>query len=124
MLISGTLDTTTPISTQTERAWKRLPGKNSYRVDLRGGGHQSFSDACYYEELLAAKPDVAAPVVEAVKGFADAACRPRFLPITKAHTLIDRYAIGFLERYVAGDKAAAKFLKPTQPNVVTVTTGR
>jgi len=122
MLISGTLDTTTPIRTQTERAWKRIPGKRNVRVDLRGGGHQSYSDVCYYEQLLAAKPDVAKPIVKAVKDFADSACRPKFLPIDDAHALIDRYSIGFLERYVQGDKAAARLLKPTRPKIVSVQT--
>ncbi len=122
MLIGGTLDTTTPIKTQTERAWKDIPGKPLDRVDLTGGGHQSYSDVCYYQELIATKPDTAAPVVKAVDDFAKSACLAKFLPITKAHTLIDRYAIGFLERYVAGDKAAAKLLKPTEPKIVSFQT--
>src|SRR5690606_38105456 len=48
MLISGTLDDVTPIKTQTERAWKRLGARPLYRVDLKGGGHQSYSDVCYF----------------------------------------------------------------------------
>ena len=120
MLISGTLDTTTPIKTQTERAWKRIPGDPAYRVDLRGAGHQSFSDVCYYAKLVAAKPELPATIVEAVKSRTDEACTPKFLPITAAHMLINRYAIGFLERYVKGDKAAARWLKPTQPKIVSV----
>jgi pimeloyl-ACP methyl ester carboxylesterase len=36
LLVSGALDTTTPIRTQTERAWKRIPAKPFYRVDPPG----------------------------------------------------------------------------------------
>jgi predicted dienelactone hydrolase len=124
MLISGTRDTTTPIKTQTAKAFKKIPGDPLIRVDLKDAGHQSFTDVCYYQELIAATPGVAAPVVEAVDDFAKEACLPKFLPIAKAHTLIDRYAIGFFERYVDGDKAAAKLLKPTDPKIVTVTVKR
>jgi predicted dienelactone hydrolase len=120
LLVSGTLDTTTPIRTQTERAWKRIPGDPLYRVDLRGAGHESYSDVCYYEDLVAATPDAAAPLVHAIDDFAEEACTPKFLPITAAHRLIDRYAIGFLERYVAGDASAARWLEPTQPKIVSV----
>jgi predicted dienelactone hydrolase len=120
LLVSGTLDTTTPIRTQTERAWRRIPAKPFYRVDLRGAGHESPSDVCYYEDLVKAKPDTAAALVKAIDDFAQSACTPKFLPIETAHRLIDRYAIGFLERYVAGDKSAARWLRPTQPKVVSV----
>jgi len=124
MLVSGTRDTTTPIRTQTQRAWKGLGAHPLYRVDLTGAGHQSFSDVCYYQELAAAKPETAAPIVEAIDTFAGEACTPKHLPIATAHGLIDRYAIGFLERYVAGDKAAARLLEPTQPKVVSVRAAR
>ncbi len=121
MLISGTLDTTTPIKAQTTRAWKFIPGDPGYRVDLKGAGHQSFSDVCYYEELVDAKPELAPSLVEAVKSRTDEACTPKFFNINTAHKLIDRYAIGFMERYVAGEKAAAKWLKPVPGKTVTVT---
>ena len=122
MLISGTLDTTTPTKTQTARAVQQISGRPLYWVDLKGGGHQSYTDVCYYQQIVEATPNVAAPVAKAVKDFTKSACLPKFLPITEAHTLIDRYAIGFLERYVAGDKAAAKLLKVTEPKVVTIRT--
>jgi len=120
MLISGTFDTTTPIRTQTQRAWKRVPGNPLYRIDLRRAGHQSFSDVCFYSELVDATPNLPAPLVKAIKSRTDEACKPKFLPITTAHTLIDRYAIGFFERYVKQDAAAAQLLKGTMPKIVSV----
>jgi predicted dienelactone hydrolase len=120
MLISGSLDDVTPIRPQTTRAWKELEATPRYRVDLEGGGHQSFSDVCFYQQVVEATPDVAAPVAEAIDGYAGDACLPKFLPIEEAHTLIDRYAIGFLERYLQGDKSAEKLLRPTEPKIVSL----
>jgi predicted dienelactone hydrolase len=121
MLISGTLDTSTTIKAQTERAAEKIPGDPLYRVDLKGGGHQSYSDVCYYEELAAATPGTPKRLINLIKEYTDDACLPKFLAHEKAHELIDRYTIGFFERYVANDKAAAKFLKPTDPKIVTLT---
>ena len=120
MVISGTLDTSTTIARQTELAWKTIPGRPLYRVDLKGAGHHSFDDVCFYQDLLPSFPDLPDLIVEYVDGYAEEACTPKHLDIEAAHRLIDRYAIGFLERYVAGEKAAAKLLKPTQPKIVKV----
>ena len=114
-------------STRRHRSTRRPSGRGSgspakpfYRVDLHGAGHESYTDVCYYEDLVKAKPDAPAPLVQAIDDFAKSACPPKFLPIDTAHRLIDRYAIGFLERYVAGDAAAARWLKPTEPKIVSV----
>jgi predicted dienelactone hydrolase len=123
LIIGGTLDKTVPISAQT-RAWKRIPGRPLYRVTLKNAGHQSFTDVCYYEDLVKVTPNAPAPLAKAIDAFAQEACTPRFVPITTAHRLIDRYAIGFLERYVAGDKSAARFLTPTEPKIVSEQTKR
>ncbi len=121
MLISGTLDDVVPIKPETERLWKQLRSSAPrYRVDLKGAGHQSFSDVCLYQQIVEATPGVAEPVAKAVDDFAADACLPKFLPIEDAHLLIDRYAIGFLERFVQDDKAAEKLLEPTRPKVVSV----
>lgn len=118
MLVSGTLDDVTPIKTQTERAVRELGSHPLYRVDLRDAGHQSFSDVCYYQDLAQSKPETAAPIVEAINAYAEDACPEQFLPSEQAHRLIDRYVIGFFERYVEGDKAAQRWLAPTQSKVV------
>lgn len=67
---------------------------------------------------VAAKPETAEPIVEAINAFAEEGCTPKHLSIEQAHRLIDRYIIGFLDRYVAGEKSAERFLEPTQPKVV------
>lgn len=118
MVISGTLDDAATIAEQTERAWKTVPGRPLYRVDLKGAGHHSFDDVCFYQDLLPSFPDLPDLIIDYVEGFAAQACTPKFLDIEEAHRLIDRYAIGFLERHVAGDRSAAKLLKRTEPKIV------
>ena len=112
MLLSGTLDTTTPISTNTERPWDLIPGRPLYRVDLTGAGHQSFTDACAYQELGRTIPDAPEVVVAFVDELATAACTPDFLAIATAHQLVVRYGVAFMEAHVAGDQAATAWLTP------------
>jgi predicted dienelactone hydrolase len=118
MMISGTRDTTTPIRTQTERVWKLLPGRPLYRVDLRGAAQQSFTDVCFYEQLVPTLPAIPQVLVDAVNERAKEGCTPKDLEIGRAQRLIDRYSIAFLERYLEGDHAAAKQLRLTDPKVV------
>jgi predicted dienelactone hydrolase len=120
MLVSGTLDDVTPIKTQTERAWKKLRAEPTYRVDLKGGGHQSYSDVCYYSDLVDARPALPAVLVEAIKTRTGDACTRKFLPIETAHALIDRYTIGFFDKYVKEDAVPKAQLKSDDPKVVTV----
>ena len=87
-------------------------------MDLKGAGHHSFDDVCFYQDLLPSFPDLPDVIVEYVEDYATGACTPKHLEIGEAHRLIDRYAIGFLERYVAGEKSAAKLLKRTEPKIV------
>ncbi len=112
MLVSGTLDTTTPIAADTERPWDLVPGRPLYRVDLTGAGHQSFTDVCAYQELGRTIPDAPELVVAYVDELATAACTPDFLPIATAHQLIVRYGVAFMEAHVAGDEAATEWLTP------------
>ena len=112
MLLSGTLDTTTTISDNTERAWSLIPGRPFYRIDITGAGHQSFTDTCLYQELARARPDAPAALVSFIDELATAACEPRFLAIGTAHELVTRYGIAFLEAYVAGDTSATAWLTP------------
>lgn len=111
MLISGTLDDVTPISTETERAWRLIPGDPLVRVDLTGVGHQSYTDVCHYSDLVDARPSIPAALVSTIKSLTESACTPEFLPIATAHKIIDRYVVGFFDRYVKGERDAAAFLK-------------
>ncbi len=112
MLISGTLDTTTPIPDNTVRPWDLISGRPLYRVDLTAAGHQSFTDVCDYQVLVRELPNVAEAIVAAIDEFAVAACTPEFLAIDTAHQLIARYGIAFFQSYVEGDAAAGAWLTP------------
>lgn len=120
LLMSGTLDDTTPIDTETVRAWKGLGSGPLVRVDLTGGGHQSYTDVCYYSKLVDARPDLAPAIRDAIKSRDDAACTARFLEIERAHRIIDRWVIGFLDRYVRGDRKADKLLRAEDPKIEVV----
>ncbi|MEI7999793.1 MAG: hypothetical protein WCI50_00450 [Actinomycetes bacterium] len=118
MLISGTLDTTTPIAKETVRAWKDIAGRPLYRVDLKGAGHQSYTDLCYYTKLVAARPNLPAAIASAITSRADQACTAEFLPVETAHKLVDGYVVAFFDRYVKGEVTAAKQLRNVDPKVV------
>ncbi len=120
LLLSGTLDDTTPIATETVRAWKRLGADPLIRVDLKDVGHQSYTDVCYYSELVDARPDLAPAIREAIKSRDDQACTERFLDADRAHRIIDRWVIGFLDRYVKGQRNAGKLLRAEDPKIEVV----
>jgi predicted dienelactone hydrolase len=121
MLVSGTADETTPIDPETERPWELIPGRPRYRVDIADAGHQSFTDICLYQDVLADLPDAAPAIVEAVDEFAVEGCADELIDIDEAHQLIDLYTVSFLLVEVAGDDGPAVVLTPefaeTQPAV-------
>ena len=121
LLVSGTLDDTTPITTETVRAWKGLGGP-VIRLDVAGAGHQSYTDVCFYSQLVDARPEIPDAIRQAIKSRDDAACTPRFLAIDQAHRIVDRWVIGFLDRYVKGQRSAEKLLVADDPKVEHVRT--
>lgn len=44
LLISGTVDRTTPPKANTDRPWRLVTGQPAYRVDIADAGHQAFTD--------------------------------------------------------------------------------
>lgn len=102
LLITGTLDSTTPIDPMTERPWDHVSGRPLYRVDITGAGHQSFTDVCTYQRLLPTLDDVPSVLIETVDELALQACPDEFLDIDRSHEVIDRFVIEFLETHLAG----------------------
>ena len=119
MVISGTLDTSTPIDPNTDRVTDLVSGPVT-RVDLEGATHQSFSDVCDYTVLLR-DLDVDASLIDFVDGFADNTCDPNVLDVELAHHLINRYAIAFLLAELTGSPAAQATLDAAAPDAVSVT---
>ena len=121
LLMVGTKDETTPPDPETERPWDLVPGRPLYRVDIADGGHQSFTDICEYQTLLAELPDVAPAIIDAVDEYAAEGCTDELIDIDEAHRIANLYTVSFLLVEVAGDDGPAVVLTPefaaTEPNV-------
>lgn len=117
LLVSGTLDETTPIDPDTEKAWDNISGRPLWRVDIVDGGHQSFTDVCDYQELL---PTLNAPqlLIDAVDEYAEEGCVEELIPIDEAHDLINRNSVAFLLAFVAGESDYEAFLAQEVPGEV------
>ncbi len=118
LLVSGTLDETTPIDPQTERPWDLIPGRPLWRVDITDAGHQSFTDVCRYQELLPTFADVPPVLIDAVAEYASEGCGEGYAPIAEAHRLINRSTVAFLLAYVAGEGGYEAFLAEELPGEV------
>ena len=121
LLVSGTSDTTTPITLDTERPWTLVAGRPLLRVDLARAGHQSFTDVCAYRDLLDTVPDLPQALRDAVHEYAADGCGPGLLDIGTALRLTNRYAIAFLLRWLAGDTSVDRWLgSPEGPDDASV----
>ena len=121
LLMSGTSDTTTPITLDTERPWTLVAGRPLLRVDLARAGHQSFTDVCAYRDLLDTVPDLPQELRDAVHEYAADACGPGLLDIGTALRLTNRYTIAFLLRWLAGDVSVDRWLgSPEGPDDASV----
>lgn len=119
MVVSGTLDTTTPIDPNTERTTEFATGRPLYRVDLEGATHQSFTDVCDYGPLLSGLPDVSPEILQLVDDQAGNTCDPDVLDVDVAQDLINRYAIAFLLAELTGSSEAQAVLDSAEvPDVV------
>ncbi len=122
MVISGTLDTTTPIDPNTDRTAEHVVGRPLYRVDLEGATHQSFTDVCAYAELLPQLPDISPEILQLVDEQADNTCDPDVLDVDEAQDLINRYSIAFLLAELTGSAEAQAVLDSEDvPDVVDFT---
>lgn len=119
MVLSGTLDTITPIEPHTERVAALVSGRPLLRVDLIGATHQSFSDVCEYTVLLRRLPAVDDAIVDLVEERAGDTCGPDVLDVDEAQALVNRYAIAFLLSELTAEGDAADALDPRHaPEVV------
>ena len=111
MVVSGTLDETTPIDPNTERTVAAVTGRPLHRVDLRGATHQSFTDVCDYTVLLRELPDIGEDLLAFVDEFAGRTCDDDVLDVEVAQELINRYAVAFLMAQLDGSTDAAAVLE-------------
>jgi len=95
LLIGGTLDITVDISANVDRPFAEMPGRPLYRVDIKGAGHQSFSDVCLYQQLLPTIPGMPQIVIDAIDSYAVEGCTDVHLDWVEAQRITDTYTIGF-----------------------------
>ena len=103
LLISGTVDRTTPPKANTDRPWRLIPGRPAYRVDIVDAGHQAFTDVGLHQRMLAGRPDIPADVVALIDDFAATATAPDLIDLDLAHQIIDGCTVAFLRRHLAAD---------------------
>jgi predicted dienelactone hydrolase len=120
LYIGGTKDDVTPIDPNIVLPWDTVTSRPAYRVDLTDAGHQSFTDVCRIQDYFAQSPSIPAPLVEAVDGYAEDACPDGFMPIDRAHQLIDRYTVSFLLSQLAGSDAYLPLLTTADGSDVAV----
>ena len=56
LLIVSEQDTSTPASTDADRPWALFRGRQTWRVDLAGAGHQASTDMGLFAELAPSLP--------------------------------------------------------------------
>ena len=96
LVVSSTLDDSTPIETNTERPAELIPGRPLVRVDIDGGAHTSFTDVCKLRDAVATIPDIPAAVSERLNEGAEEACGADVMPIGEIQEIVNSYSVAFL----------------------------
>jgi len=101
-LLSGTLDTTTPIEPHTRRPWELASGRPAYRADVVGAGHLHFAAVCDIGGALAAFGVSDEAIEELIDGFLET-CRPPALSPEEVKRIASTYLVAFFRRHLYGD---------------------
>ncbi len=110
MMISATDDLTTPIETNTERAWDLISGRPLVRIDVISAAHNSFTDLCQLREAVADLPDVSEAITDALAAQAGQACSDDVLASVEVHRITNAYAAAFLIDQLTGSTTYAAVL--------------
>lgn len=110
MMISATDDLTTPIETNTERAWDLISGRPLVRIDVISAAHNSFTDLCQLREAVADLPDVSEAITDALAAQAGQACSDDVLASVEVHRITNAYAAAFLIDQLTGSTTYATVL--------------
>lgn len=121
LIIGGTHDTTTPIATESVRAYELIPAP-VFRADLDGAVHFSFSNSC---DLIQGMREKGIPqaLIDALLGTEfTAPCGPPSLDVEEAHRITNLYTVSLFEAFVEGDSRYEKYLteayaEASEPNV-------
>jgi len=99
--------------------WHTTRAHPFLEVSLAQASHNEFTDICHYQQLESVTPAAPPVVVSYINSVADAACPPPNMPVSRVHAYTNRYAIAFLETYLAGDHRYQPYLHtpPGAPDV-------
>ena len=99
MIIGGSLDTTTPIDSQSTRPFELIHGR-AFLAELQGAVHFSFSNSCDLVQVLV-DGGFSLEFIEGLIG-SDfiAPCGADVLDIAEAHRLTSLYAVAHLRRHL------------------------
>ncbi|MEZ5238930.1 MAG: hypothetical protein R2716_08245 [Microthrixaceae bacterium] len=112
MLQWATDDATVGMSSNAPRPDELITARPYVRADLDGAQHQSFTDVCEYQDLLAAMPGTPAALSEALDDYAAEGCLEGQMPIEEAHRIIKRLTTAFLVEQLWDDDTYATLLRP------------
>jgi len=127
ILLSGTLDTTTPIEPNTTRPWNLIAADFVRRVDVIDATHTHFANICDIANLLFALgigvadwPDIGAG--QLVQPYYDT-CVPPAFSLDEAQRIQDHYAVSFFRLHLFGEQEYRWFLRrdyalENEPNVI------
>jgi predicted dienelactone hydrolase len=127
MLLSGTLDTTTPIDPNTTRPWNLIGPDYVRRADVVGATHTHFANICDIANVLFALgigvadwPGIGAG--QLVQPYFDT-CVPPAFSLDEAQRIQDHYAVSFFRLHLFGEQEYRQFLLrdyalENEPNVI------
>ncbi len=110
MVISGTLDTTTPIDPQTELVWSSAGSRPLVRVDITGAAHNSFTDLCQLRIAVGQRPDVPEAISAELERQSGQACGAEVLDYLEVQRITRSYAAAFLIDELGGSSQFAGVL--------------
>ena len=90
--------------------WYNTNADPFVEVRLDRAAHDTFTDICAYGKLVPAYPNAPKIVAAYITALAKESCTPPNMPAGRVHDLTNRFAIAFLERYLAGDKRYDHYL--------------
>ena len=114
MLMVGSKDVTTPLETNSQRAFDLVTGPPVVLAVLTDAAHQSFTDVCMYLDEIPKLPDAPAVVATAIRTQAKEGCGPEFMPYARDLELSSGLTVAFLDEFVAGTPNAAWFSGTTE----------
>ncbi len=114
LLLSGTLDTTTPIDPDTLRPWNLASPARVYRADIVGATHTHFANICSIADALISAgigPNawqyIGAGAL--LQPYLDT-CVPPAFPLDEALRIQDLYAVAFFRRHLLWQQTYDSFL--------------